>query len=122
MENTQIVIDKYYQCLNDKSEYWKGMWSSDGVFSDASLTLHAEGKEAVIASFTPFLKGVSEVSIDKRIIQDNNCCYVVCYTYVNKNRDSLQQSVAEVWQVEGSKLKRLTIYFDLTAYRSFMQG
>jgi len=122
MENTQTIIDKYYQNLNDKNDSWKEMWSSDGVFSDASLTLHAQGKDAVIASFTPFLQGVSEIRIDKRIIQDNNACYVVEYTYVNKNQDTLKQSVAEVWQVDGSKLKQLTIYFDLTAYRSFIQG
>lgn len=122
MDNTQEIIDQYYKSLNDKSDSWIEMWSSDGVFSDASRTLHAEGKEAVIASFTPFLKGVSRVRVIERIIQDAKCCYVVEYSYVNKAQESLNQSVAEVWSVDDGKLKSLTIYFDLTAYRSFMQG
>lgn len=121
MDNTQQIIDQYYQSLKAGNDNWKDMWSSDGVFSDASQSLHAEGKEAVIASFTPFLKGVSNVSVVERIIQENKCCYVIDYTYVNKNQDSLQQKVAEVWQTEGGKLKVLTIYFDLTAFGSFME-
>ena len=34
----------------------------------------------------------------------------------------MSQDVAEVWQVKDGKLTKLTIYFDLTAYRSFIRG
>jgi hypothetical protein len=34
----------------------------------------------------------------------------------------MQQDVAEVWRVSEGKLARLTLYFDLTAYRAFMRG
>jgi ketosteroid isomerase-like protein len=32
------------------------------------------------------------------------------------------KGVAEVWEVRDGKLAKLTIYFDLTAYRSFMKA
>jgi hypothetical protein len=122
MDDTQTLLDQYYQSLKDKTDAWTDLWLGDGVFSDASKTLHAEGKDAVIASFTPFLKGVNDVSITGRIVEGSNACYIVNYTYVNKSQDSMQQKVAEVWQTEDGRLKELTIYFDLTAYRNFLQG
>lgn len=122
MGETRQVIDRYYQSLKDKNESWQELWSDDGVFSDASQTLHAVGKEAVITSFTPFLKGVTDIAIAERIISDNQACYVVDYTYTNRNQETMQQKVAEVWSVQGGQLKELTIYFDLTAYRKFIQG
>jgi hypothetical protein len=34
----------------------------------------------------------------------------------------MSQDVAEIWEVKNSKLIKLTIYFDLTAYGNFMKG
>lgn len=34
----------------------------------------------------------------------------------------MSQDVAEVWQIKNNKLVKLTIYFDLAAYRTFMKG
>ncbi len=40
--------------------------------------------------------------------------------YINQKGNRISQDVAEVWRVKKEKLARLTIYFDLTAYRIFM--
>jgi len=40
----------------------------------------------------------------------------------NSKKEQMKQDVAEIWEVRGGKLASLTIYFDLTAYRRFMQG
>ncbi len=85
-------------------------------------TLLAKGKEAVIQSFTPFLKGVAGLKVSQMIVEGEKACFIISYTYVNSKKERLDQDVAEVWEVRNGKLARLTIYFDLTAYRRFMLG
>jgi ketosteroid isomerase-like protein len=120
--STQSLVDSYYNSLKDKDEKWIDLWSDDAVFSDASQTLLAKGKEAVIQSFTPFLKTVADLHVSQRIIHDDRACFIISYTYVNPKVQTMHQDVAEVWRVSDGKLAELTIYFDLTAYRQFMRG
>jgi ketosteroid isomerase-like protein len=120
--STQSLIDSYYDSLKHKDEKWIDLWSDDAVFSDPSQTLLAKGKEAVIQSFTPFLKTVVDLKVSQRILQDDRACFIISYTYVNPNMQMMPQDVAEVWRVSGGRLAELTIYFDLTAYRQFMRG
>ncbi len=120
-EATQAVIDQFYQSVINKDDRWKDLWADDAVFRDASDTLHAEGKPAVIESFTPFLKGVAGLRVRQRIAQGAQACYVVSYTYVNSKGQNMQQDDAEVWEVRDGKLSKLSIYLDLTEYRSFMR-
>ncbi len=117
---TKELIQLYYNSLNQKNLTWQDLWADNGIFQDASGTLNASGKEAVIASFTSFLQGVVLVSVKHLITQGDNACAVAGYVYINRKGEKLAQEVAEVWEVSGGKLKKLTIYFDLTAYRAFM--
>ena len=57
----QNVIKNFYESIRNKDDQWKKLWADDAVFSDASRTLLAEGKDAIIQSFTPFIKGVAEL-------------------------------------------------------------
>ncbi len=120
--STQEVIKRYYESQSKKDDQWKELWADDAVFSDASQTLLAKGKEAVIQSFTPFLKGVAKLKISQMIVEDGKVCSIISYTYINPRGEKMNQDVAEVSEVRDSKLARLTIYFDLTAYRQFMRG
>jgi ketosteroid isomerase-like protein len=120
--STQDVVKSYYESQNSKDDKWKYLWADDAVFSDASQTLFAKGREAVIQSFTPFLKGVDALKISQMIAEDGKVCSIIHYTYVNPKGEKMDQDVAEVSEVRDGKLAKLTIYFDLTAYRSFMRG
>lgn len=120
--NTRDLVTSYYASLNAQDDRWKSLWAADAVFSDASKTLHAQGREAVIESFEPFLRGVSGVDVVDSIVEGAKACFVVRYTYVNQKSENLVQDVAEVWELAGETLSRLTLYFDLTTYRSFMRG
>jgi ketosteroid isomerase-like protein len=120
--STEEVIKSYYESQSKKDDQWKELWADNAVFSDASQTLLAKGKEAVIQSFTPFLKGVAELKISQMIVEDRKACSIISYTYINPKGEKMNQDVAEVSEVKDGKLARLTIYFDLTAYRRFMQG
>jgi ketosteroid isomerase-like protein len=97
------------------------LYSEDAVFSDASKTLNAVGKAAVIQSFVPFLKGVAEVRAKQMIAEGEDVCVIVGYEYINPKGNKMRQDVAEVWKVRGEKLAKLTIFFDLMAYRAFMR-
>ena len=116
------LIAQYYRSLAAKDNSWQDIWAEDATFADASRTLDAKGKAAVIASFTPFLRGVESVAVKQMITEGDNVCAIVAYRYVNPRGAHLDQDVAEVWRVEGESLKNLVIYFDLTAYRSFIAG
>jgi ketosteroid isomerase-like protein len=120
--STEEVVKSYYESQSKKDEKWKDLWDDNALFSDASQTLLAKGKEAVIQSFTPFLKGVESLKITQMIVEGEKACSIISYIYVNPKGEKMNQNVAEVAEVEGGKLARLTIYFDLTAYRSFMRG
>ena len=85
-------------------------------------TLLAKGKEAVIQAFTPFLKGVAGLKVSQMIVEGDKACFIISYTYVNRKNERMDQDVAEVWEVRAGKLAKQIIYFDLTAYRRFMQG
>ncbi len=119
---TQDVIQSFYRSISNKDDQWKEFWSDDAVFSDASQTLFAKGKDAVIQSFTPFIKGVVGLKVSEIIVEGEKACFIISYTYVNSKKENLNQDVAEVWKVRDGKLANLTIYFDLTVYRSFMRG
>ena len=119
---TPDVINGFYSSINNKDEKWRDLWAEDAVFSDASGVLNAKGKEAVIQSFTPFIKGVVKLKVSQMIVEGQRACFIISYTYVNKKKENLDQDVAEVWEVREGKLAKLTIYFDLTAYRRFMLG
>lgn len=120
--STQDIIKSYYASQSNKDDKWKHFWSDNAVFSDASQTLLAKGKEAVIQSFTPFLKSVAGLKISQTIVEGERACFIISYTYMNPKSETMNQDVAEVWEVKDGKLAKLTIYFDLTAYRRFMQG
>ena len=120
--STQEVVKSYYKSQSKKDDQWKDLWADDAIFSDASQTLLAKGKAAVIQSFMPFLKGVEALKISQMIVEDDQACSIISYTYVNPKGEKMNQDVAELSEVKDGKLARLTIYFDLTAYRSFMRG
>jgi ketosteroid isomerase-like protein len=122
MLTTKELIQSYYDSLIRKDSQWQDLYSEDAVFSDASRTLLAEGKQAVIQSFNPFLKGVAGLKVSQAIVEDEQACFLISYIYINSKKEQMKQDVAEMWEVRGGKLARLTIYFDLTAYRRFMQG
>jgi hypothetical protein len=65
---------------------------------------------------------VRDVTVVDSIVEGPKACFVVRYTYANQKSESLVQDVAEVWECAGDELSRLTLYFDLTAYRTFMRG
>ena len=109
------LVQSYYDSLSHKDNKWQQLYSEDAVFSDASGILNAKGKEAVIQSFTPFLKGVEGVKVKQMIVEDEDACAIIGYDYVNPKGEKLSQDVAEVWQVKNDRLTRLTIYFDLVA-------
>ena len=85
--STLDVIKSYYSSQSNKDDQWKELWSDDAVFSDASQTLLANGKEAVIQSFTPFLKGVAALKISQMIVEGEKACFIISYTYVNQKKE-----------------------------------
>jgi ketosteroid isomerase-like protein len=119
---TRQVVQRYYESLAQKDYTWQELYSEDACFSDASQLLNAHGKEAVIQSFTPFLKGVESVEVQQMVVENEDACAIVRYNYVNLKGSTMSQDVAEVWRVKEDKLANLTIYFDLTAYRNFIKS
>lgn len=119
---TRDLILEYYRSLGQKNDHWQSLYSEDAVFSDASRTLEARGRDAVLKSFVPFLKRLESVKIKQMIVEGPAACAIIGYEYVNPRGEKLNQDVAEVWKVEDEKLAALTIYFDLTAYRAFMRA
>ena len=120
--NTKNIVQNYYKSLEEKNDVWKDLYSEDAIFSDAAQILLAEGKKSVIQSFIPFLKGVVGVKIKQLIVEGENACAIISYDYVNPKGERMSQDVSEIWKVKNNKLTKLTIYFDLTAYRNFMSS
>jgi ketosteroid isomerase-like protein len=114
------IIQSFYDGLAQKNDAWQMHLASDVVFSDASMKLHAEGKEAFIQSFTPFLRAVEHVHMKQLIVEGSLACAVVSYDYISPKGSKLHQDDAEVWKVVDGNIVSLTIYFDITEFRSFM--
>ena len=120
--STKNIVLRYYKSLEEKSDEWKNLYSVDAVFSDASQSLLAKGREEVVKSFVPFLNGVAGVKIKELIIEDDRACAIISYDYINSKKKRMNQNVAEIFEVKNDKLAKLTIYFDLTGYRTFMSN
>lgn len=114
------IIQNFYTSLNQKNDAWQKDLASDVIFSDASKKLQAEGKEAFVQAFINFLHAVEKVEPRQLIIEDGNVCAVVGYDYVSPTGAKMHQDDAEVWKVIDGKIVSLTIYFDITEFRSFM--
>ncbi|HVA97225.1 MAG TPA: nuclear transport factor 2 family protein [Candidatus Acidoferrales bacterium] len=116
------LIQQYYESLDQKDNRWQDLYAEDALFTDASQVISAKGKEAVIQSFSNFLKGVEKVMVKEIIGEGENLCAIISYDYVNPKGVKWNQDVAEIWKVTDGKLAQLTIYFDLIAYRNFMRS
>ncbi len=114
------IIQHFYDGLAQKNDEWQKHLASDVVFSDASKKLNAEGKEAFIQSFTNFLRAVENVEMKQLIVEGSNACAVVSYDYISPKGTKLHQDDAEVWKIVDENIVALTIYFDITEFRSFM--
>ncbi len=114
------VIQGFYNGLERKDNSWQENLSDEVEFSDASRKLHAEGKDAFIQSFLPFLRSVENVGVKQIIVEGADACAVVGYDYVSPTGSKLHQDDAEVWKVVDGKILSLTIYFDITEFRNFM--
>lgn len=114
------IIQNFYDGLGRKNDKWQEHLAADIVFSDASRKLHAEGKAAFIQAFNSFLRSVEKVQVKQMIVEGPNACAVVSYDYVSPKGGRLHQDDAEVWKVVDGKIVALTIYFDITEFRSFM--
>lgn len=114
------IIQNFYTALAQKNDAWQKDLAGDVVFSDASQRLHAEGRQAFIQSFIPFLRSVANVQMKQLIVEGADACAVVSYDYVSPSGNKLHQDDAEVWKVMDGKIVALTIYFDITEYRNFM--
>ncbi len=114
------IITSFYVNLAQKNDAWQENLAPDVSFSDASGKLHAEGRAAFIQSFTSFLRGVEKVQVKQLIVEGPHACAVVSYDYVSPKGNRLHQDDAEVWRIDDGKIAALTIYFDITEFRSFM--
>jgi ketosteroid isomerase-like protein len=121
MTTKEPILD-FYDGLAKQNDKWHANFSDDMAFSDSGLNINLQGKEAVITSYQRFLPSVKSFKIKQMIVEGANACAVVSYHYVSPKGATLNQDVAEVWSVQDGKLKTLTIYFDITAYRNFMKG
>ena len=117
---TKEIIQAFYDNLAKKNTEWQKDLSDHVVFSDASKKLYAEGKPAFIQSFTPFLRAVEAVKTKQIIVEGDNAAAVVSYDYINPKGEKLHQDDAEVWKVVDGKIEALTIFFEITEFRSFM--
>lgn len=118
--DTRAVIEHFYVGLGLKDASWQRDLADDVAFSDASGRLRAEGRDAFINSFTGFIRAVEKVEVRSLIVDGPNAAAVVSYDYRNPKGDHLHQDDAEVWRVQDGRIKALTIYFDITEFRSFM--
>jgi len=117
---TQEVIRNFYVGLALKTDDWQRDLAEDVVFADASKKLQAEGRAAFIQSFTGFLRAVERVELQQLIVDGDDAAAVVSYDYVTPSGGRLHQDDAEIWKVVDGRIVALTIYFDITEFRSFM--
>jgi ketosteroid isomerase-like protein len=114
------VIWRFYESLAQKTAVWQQDLAEDVVFADASKKLYAEGRAAFIQSFTSFLRSVERVQLRQLIVDGANAAAVVSYDYVSPSGGQLHQDDAEVWKIVDGRIAALTIFFDITEFRTFM--
>ena len=117
---TKDVVRRFYGGLARKDSSWQDNLAESVAFSDASGKLSAQGREAFIQSFSGFLRAVDTVELKQLIVEGPDAAAVVSYDYVNPAGGRLHQDDAEIWKVENGQIVALTIYFDITEFRSFM--
>lgn len=53
-------------------------------------------------------------------MEGDDAAAVMSYDYVSPTGATLHQDDAEIWKIVDGKVAALTIYFDITEFRSFM--
>ncbi len=114
------IVQHFYDGLAAKDSRWQDNLSEDVVFSDASGKLSAKGRQAFIGSFGGFLRAVDKVHLKQLIVEGADAAAVVGYDYLSPTGARMHQDDAEVWKVVDGQIVALTIYFDITEFRSFM--
>ena len=118
--DTKDVVQHFYDGLARKDSSWQDNLAESVAFSDASGRLSAQGREAFIGSFSGFLRAVDRVQVQQLIVEGPNAAAVVSYDYVNPAGGRLHQDDVEIWKIDNGEIVSLTIYFDITEFRSFM--
>lgn len=118
--DTGEVVRLFYDSLGAKDDRWRELLADGVEFDDASGRLSAHGRDAFIDSFARFLPAVETVELKQLIVEGAAAAAVVGYDYVNPAGERLHQDDAEVWRVIDGRVASLTIYFDVTEFRSFM--
>ena len=114
------VVQQFYSSLAHKDSRWQENLAENIRFSDASGRLNAEGRDAFIQAFDRFLPAIAALEVKQLITEGPAVAAVVGYDYVNPAGDRLHQDDAEVWRIEDGQVVSLTIYFDVTEFRTFM--
>ena len=117
---TADIIRNFYGSLAQKTDAWQRDLAANVVFADASKRLCAEGRDAFIQSFTGFLRAVERVQLQQLLVDGADAAAVVSYDYVSPTGAKLHQGDAEIWKLVDGKIAALTIYFDITEFRTFM--
>lgn len=114
------IVQRFYDGLASKDDSWQEHLAETVDFSDASGRLQAHGRDAFIQSFTGFLRAVDKVRVRQLIVEGPDVAALVSYDYLNPSGARMHQDDAEIWRVENGEIASLTIYFDITEFRTFM--
>lgn len=114
------IIDSYYDNLQQKNDKWQTFFAESITYSDAGMNINEAGCETVTNTINQLLVAVEDIRVRQIIVENDNICAVVLYSYINAGGEKLTLNVCEIWKFSDGKLNSLITYFDFTLFRKFM--
>jgi ketosteroid isomerase-like protein len=113
---TRELLRRYYEGLL-KRDGWEQLLS-DGILLTGTVAKESRGRDAYINN--NFFKLVKGLRVKETIVEGGRGFALVNYDLVSPKGKVLSCDVAEFWKVQEGKLDSIAIYFDTSAFNSFM--
>jgi hypothetical protein len=114
------LLDTYYDGIAKKSG-WDRPLADDMIFVGPGGS-GASGKPAYVQGTNQFLRAVTGAERREMLVDGETACVWVRYALSSPRGQQGSLDALEIWKASGNQLGSMTLYFDTTAFRSFMQS
>jgi ketosteroid isomerase-like protein len=114
------TILSYFEGINEGKE-WEDFIAEDMAFTPfGDEGKRVNGKQGYVVATSRFLQVARSVEIKELIVEDNKACAIASYKLHSPNGDVSTCNVAEIFSVKDGKIKSSSIFFDTSAFSSFI--
>lgn len=116
--DTRQTVERYFKNLYGGD--WESLLAENIVFTNNGRE-NPRGKDVYVEATRRFMQVAKSVEVRQLIVDGDAACAVTHYSLVSPKGNHSVCDVAEIFVVKQGKIQSSSIFFDLAAFRDFME-